>query len=686
MDKKVWFTEWEGFSEGNWNYTVDVRNFIQKNYTPYIGDESFLKDATENTKHLWQEVIRLSKLEKQTGGVLDMDPRVSFIDAYGPGYLNKNVEKIVGLQTEKPFVRAFMPIGGIRMAIDAASQYGFPVEQKYIDIYEKYRKTHNQGVFDAYTDEMKLCRKTHILTGLPDSYARGRIIGDYRRIALYGIDYLIEQRQLDRKKIDDVMFDENIKLREETTEQINALKAMKKMALSYGFDISKPAKTAKEAIQWTYFGYLAAIKDQNGAAMSAGRNSSFFDIYIERDIKNGLLTEQEAQELIDHYVMKLRMVKFMRIESYNDIFAGDPVWATEVIGGMGLDGRTLVTKSSYRMLYTLHNMGPAPEPNLTILWSKDLPITWKKFCARVSIKYSSIQYESDDLMKIHHGDDYAIACCVSAMAVGKEMQFFGARSNLAKALLLAINSGRDEIYSDIHLGPQFEPLNEFEPLKFDEIWTRCKQVLSWLAKTYVNTLNVIHYMHDKYYYEAAEMALYDMHVKRFFATGVAGLSVITDSLSAIKYAKVTPIWKNGIAVDFKIEGDYPKYGNDDNRVDLIAKDLVVYFMEEIRKQHTYRDSISTLSVLTITSNVMYGKNTGATPDGRKKGEAFAPGANPMHGRDDNGAIASLSSVSKIPYEYARDGISNTFTITPNALGSDKAIEFDLGCCINFDKE
>ncbi len=685
---KIWFKEWDGFTPGRWCDEVDTRNFIQLNYTPYEGEDDFLAPATEATTYLWDQVMKLTMKERKNGGVLDMDTRVSFVDAYGPGYISdekhRSYEKIVGVQTDAPFKRAYMPIGGVRMAEQAATAYGFKVDPKLQEIYTKYRKTHNQGVFDAYTPEMRQARRAHIITGLPDAYARGRIIGDYRRVALYGIDYLIREKDEQRNAMSNIMSEKTIRIREEVADQINALKAMKKMAAAYGFDISRPAANAKEAVQWLYFGYLAAIKDQNGAAMSIGRNAGFLDIYLERDLRKNLINESEAQELIDQWVMKLRIVKFMRTPDYNDIFSGDPIWATESIGGMGLDGRTLITKTAFRIIHTLANMGPAPEPNLTILWSPRLPMGFKKFCAKYSILYSSMQYESDDLMRVTHGDDYAIACCVSPMKVGKQMQFFGARANLAKALLYAINGGYDEIHAvkepdhcdQWHLGPNLPQLSTDAntPLDYETVRARYHDILVWLAGLYVNTLNLIHYMHDKYYYEAAEMALYDLDVYRFFATGVAGLSVVADSLSAIKYAKVYPVWKklpNGrsVAVDFKIKGEFPKYGNDDDRVDNLAVDILKEFVTELKRHETYRDSHITTSVLTITSNVMYGRNTGTTPDGRKMGEAFAPGANPMHGRDAQGAVSSLSSVAKIPYKYAQDGISNTFSIIPGALGN-----------------
>ncbi|MDR0857012.1 MAG: formate C-acetyltransferase [Mycoplasmataceae bacterium] len=675
-DKEVntWFEEWNGFTKGKWCDDINTRDFIHKNYTPYEGDSSFVSGPTVATKKLWTAVSELVKKEIANGGVLDMDQRVSFVDAYGPGYINKDLEKIVGLQTDAPLKRAFMPIGGIRMADQAAKTYGFKTDPILDEIYTKYRKTHNAGVFDAYTSEITAARHTHIITGLPDAYARGRIIGDYRRIALYGMDYLINEKKAARDAMTHKHITRSdIRMREETADQLKAMNAMITMAQAYGLDIRKPAKNAKEAVQWVYFGYLAAVKDQNGAAMSVGRTSTFLDIYIERDIKNGVLTEKEAQELMDHFVMKLRMVRFIRTPDYNEIFSGDPIWATESIGGMGKDGRTLVTKNSFRLLQTLSNMGPAPEPNITVLWSKHLPIGFKEFCAQTSIKYSSIQYESDELIRKEHGDDYGIACCVSPMKIGKEMQFFGARCNLPKALLYAINGGIDEIENEYQMGPELEQLPEGK-LEYKVVYKRFLHMLKWLARVYINALNTIHYMHDKYYYEAAEMALHDIEVKRFFATGIAGLSVAADSLSAIKYAEVTPVWKQvegsdrKIAVDFNINGDYPTYGNNDDKADEIAVNLVKDFYKILAENKTYRHSELTLSILTITSNVVYGKATGSTPDGRKLGQPFAPGANPFNGRDKTGAINSLTSVSKLPYEYARDGISNTWTIIPSALG------------------
>ena len=669
---------WEGFVPGKWMEEVNVRDFIQRNYTPYHGDESFLAGPTEATVKLWNEVLDLLKQERANGGVLDADTDIiGTITSHGPGYIDKDLEKIVGLQTDKPLKRALQPFGGIKMSVQACEMYGYQVTDRVKEIFTKYRKTHNDGVYDAYTPEMRLARSSHILTGLPDTYGRGRIIGDYRRVALYGIDFLIEKKEYDKLNTDGTMRPEKVRDREELSEQIKALKALKQMAASYGCDISRPAETAQEAVQALYFGYLAAVKDQNGAAMSIGRNSTFLDVYIERDIANGVITEAEAQELIDHFVMKLRMVRFMRIQSYNDLFSGDPTWVTETIGGMGIDSRPLVSRTSFRILHTLENLGPAPEPNLTVLWSKNLPANFKKYCAKLSIETSSIQYESDDLMRPEMGDDYAIACCVSSMRVGKDMQFFGARANLAKCLLYALNGGCDEILLDkktgkpLQVSPRFEPITGDGPLDYDQVVDKLKQTIEWLTRLYVNTLNLIHIMHDKYSYEAVEMALHDTKVRRFFATGVAGLSCAVDSLSAIKYAKVYPIRnEHGIIVDFRVEGDFPKYGNNDDRVDQIAVRLMKIFMHRVEKQWTYRESIPTMSVLTITSNVVYGKNTGNTPDGRRKGEPLATGANPMHGRDTNGALASLESVAKLPYEYSKDGISNTFSITPESLGKE----------------
>ena len=673
------YNAWEGFVPGKWsNDEVNVRDFIQKNYTPYDGDESFLAGPTDATKKLWQIVLDLSKKEREAGGVLDADTDiVSTVTSHKPGYLDKDLEKIVGLQTDKPFKRGLQPFGGIRMAVEACEMYGYHVSDRVKEIFTKYRKTHNDGVYDAYTPEMRKARTAHILTGLPDTYGRGRIVGDYRRVALYGVDYLIKHKELDKSLIDGEMTPDRIRDREEVSEQIKALKQLKEMALSYGCDISLPAKTAQEAIQALYFGYLAAVKDQNGAAMSIGRNTTFLDIYIERDLKKGLITEEEAQELMDHFIMKLRIVKFMRIREYNELFSGDPTWVTESIGGMGVDGRSLVTKNSFRVLHTLDNLGPSPEPNLTVLWSKNLPVNFKKYCAKMSIKTSAIQYESDDLMRPEMGDDYCIACCVSSMRQGKDMQFFGARANLAKCLLYALNGGKDELTLDkatkkpLQVSPKFEAITSDDALDYKDVVEKYEQMMEWLAGLYVNTLNLIHYMHDKYSYEALEMALHDTKVHRFFATGIAGLSCAVDSLSAIKYAKVYPIRNEfGLITDFKTVGDFPKYGNDDDRVDEIAVWLVKTFMNKIKKHYTYRDSEPTMSILTITSNVVYGKKTGNTPDGRKAGEPLAPGANPMHGRDSHGALASLESVAKLPYEYSRDGISNTFSVTPQSLGKD----------------
>ena len=678
--------QWEGFVKGRWSEEeIDVREFIQLNYTPYEGDDSFLADPTDATKKLWDQTLTFMQREREAGGVLDMDTDVvSSITSHGPGYINKNLEKIVGLQTDKPLKRSLQPYGGIRMAETSCESYGYTVSPHISEIFTKYRKTHNQGVFDVYTPEMRLARKSAIITGLPDAYGRGRIIGDYRRVALYGIDKLIADKKKQKAQLDGEMTEHKIRLREELQEQINALGEMIELGNIYGCDISKPAKNAQEAVQWLYFGYLSAIKQQNGAAMSIGRTSTFLDIYIERDIKNGVLTEEEAQELIDHFVMKLRLVKFARTPEYNSLFSGDPTWVTESIGGMGTDGRTLVTKNSFRYLHTLSNLGPAPEPNLTVLWSPRLPKDFKAFCAKMSIKTSSVQYENDDMMRDTHGDDYAIACCVSSMVVGKEMQFFGARANLAKCLLYAINGGMDERLK-VQVGPQYRKC-EGKYLDYDDVMEKFTDMMEWLAGLYVNTLNCIHYMHDKYCYESAQMALHDREVKRYFATGIAGLSVVADSLSAIKYAKVKPIRdENGICVDFEIEGEFPKYGNNDDRVDKLAVKIVHDFMDMIRKHHTYRDSNPTMSILTITSNVVYGKKTGNTPDGRKMGEPLAPGANPMHGRDCCGAVASLSSVAKLPFKDAQDGISNTFSIIPGALGKDDAVfhgELDLDALAN----
>lgn len=669
---------WEGFNLGKWSEEVDVRDFIQRNYTPYEGDGQFLAPATDATKKLWNEICELSKKEREAGGVLNADTKtVSTLLSHGAGYIDKKLEKIVGLQTDEPFKRALQPFGGIKMAEQALNMYGYELDPEVKRVFGNYRKTHNDGVYDAYTPEMRRARKAHILTGLPDTYGRGRIVGDYRRVALYGVDYLISQKELDKLNMDGDMTPDKVRDREELSEQIKALKALKGLAEIYGLDISQPAQTAQQAVQALYFGYLAAVKDQNGAAMSIGRNSTFLDIYISRDIANGTLTEAQAQELIDHFVMKLRIVKFMRTKEYNELFSGDPTWVTESIGGMGVDGRTLVTKNSFRILHTLANLGPAPEPNLTVLWSRNLPAGFKKFCAETSIATSAIQYESDDLMRPEMGDDYCIACCVSCMRVGKDMQFFGARANLAKCLLYAINGGKDEVTLDkktgkhLQVSPMFAPILGDGPLDFEEVKCKYEQMLDWLAGLYVNTLNLIHYMHDKYSYEALEMALHDTKVRRFFATGIAGLSCAADSLSAIKYAKVYPVRnEEGIVVDFKIDGEYPQYGNNDDRVDGIAVWLVKTFMSKINSRYTYRESVPTTSILTITSNVVYGKKTGNTPDGRRAGTPLAPGANPMHGRDKNGALASLESVAKLPYEYSRDGISNTFSVTPASLGKD----------------
>ena len=672
--ERQFYDEWEGFKPGRWsNTSINLRDFIQKNFTPYDGDDSFLTGPTEATTKLWEQVMELSKKEREAGGVLDMDTKiVSTITSHGPGYLNKDLEKIVGCQTDKPFKRSLQPFGGIRMAMNACEQNGYTVDPEVVKIFTEYRKTHNQGVFDAYTPEMKLARHAAIITGLPDAYGRGRIIGDYRRVALYGIDYLVEDKKDQLATSLVRMTSKNIRLREELSEQIRALGELKKLGEIYGYDISRPAKNAKEAIQWLYFGYLAAVKEQNGAAMSLGRTSTFIDIYIKRDMDRGILTEQEAQELVDHFIMKLRLVKFARTPEYNSLFSGDPTWVTESIGGVSIDGVPMVTKTSFRYLHTLENLGPAPEPNMTVLWSTKLPVNFKKFCAKTSIKTSAIQYENDDLMRVTHGDDYAIACCVSSMRIGKEMQFFGARANLAKCLLYAINGGVDERLK-IQVGPKYRPVTG-DYLDYDDVMAKYDDMMEWLAGLYVNTLNVIHYMHDKYSYERVQMALHDRDVKRYFATGIAGLSVVADSLSAIKYAKVKCIRdEDGIVTDYEVEGDFPKYGNNDERVDKIAVDLVRTFMDKIRKHHTYRDGVPTMSILTITSNVVYGKKTGSTPDGRKIGVPLAPGANPMHGRDTHGASASLSSVAKLPFRHAQDGISNTFSIIPDALGKDDKV-------------
>lgn len=661
---------WKNFKGKKWKKDIDIRDFIQNNYTPYDGDELFLEFSSTNTLFLWDKLKKLQKEERKKNGVLNMETeKVSTLTSYGPGYIDKNLEKIVGLQTDEPLKRAFMPFGGIKMSEQACKTYGYKPSDKLHEIFNKYRKTHNQGVFDCYTPEMLLARKNKIITGLPDTYGRGRIVGDYRRIALYGIDFLVEQKEKDlNNTYYGIMNPETIQLREEIAEQIKALKEIKEMAKIYGFDISKPALDAREAFQWLYFGYLAAIKTQNGAAMSVGRISTFLDIYIERDLKEGILTEKEAQELVDHMTMKFRMVKFARIPSYNQLFSGDPVWATLDLAGTGVDGRHMVTKTDFRFLHTLENMGPSPEPNLTILYSSSLPEAFKKYCAKISINTSSIQYENDDVMKPIWGDDYAICCCVSATQTGKEIQFFGARANLAKCLLYAINGGIDE-KTKMQVGPQYTPITS-EYLKYDEVMSKYDLMLDWLSNIYVNTLNLIHYMHDKYYYESAQMALIDTDVRRTFATGVAGFSHVVDSLSAIKYAKVKPIRdENGIAIDFEIDGDFPRYGNDDDRADEIAVWLLKTFIEKVKKQYTYRNSEPTTSILTITSNVVYGKATGMLPDGRKSGEPLSPGANPSYKAESNGLLASLNSIAKLPYEYALDGISNTQTISPNALGN-----------------
>lgn len=666
------FEQWEGFEGRIWKEEVNVRDFIQKNYQPYDGDEAFLADATEATDKLWGALQKLQKQERAKDGVLDMETEiVSSLTAYGPGYIDENLkdlEQIVGLQTDKPLKRAFMPYGGIKMAEQACTTYGYQPSEKLHEIFTKYCRTHNQAVFEAYTPEMKKARHTHIVTGLPDTYGRGRIVGDYRRVALYGIDFLIEQKELDKSNVGDgVMTDDVIRLREEVARQINALKSMKEMAKIYGYDISKPAKNAKEACQWLYFGYLAAIKTQNGAAMSVGRISTFLDIYIQRDLDAGILTETEAQELIDHLTMKFRMVKFARIPSYNQLFSGDPVWATLEVAGIGMDGRSMVTKNDFRFLHTLENMGPAPEPNLTVLYSSALPETFKKYASKISIATSSVQYENDDVMKPVWGDDYSICCCVSATQTGKEMQFFGARANLGKCLLYALNGGVDEKFFE-QVGPAYAPVTS-EYLDYDDVMKKFVPMLDWLAGLYVNILNLIQYMHDKYYYEEAEMALIDTDVRRTFATGIAGFSHVIDSLSAIKYAKVKALRdEHGLITDFEIEGDFPKYGNDDDRADDIGVWLLKTFLEMIKRRHTYRNSEATTSILTITSNLVYGKFTGAMPDGRKAWTPFAPGANPSYGAEQNGLLASLNSVAKLPYHWALDGISNTQTINPDALG------------------
>lgn len=668
---------WRNFKDGNWQTRIDVRDFIQKNYTPYEGSDAFLEGPTEDTLFLWDQVMDLSKQEREAGGVLDMDTKiVSTITSHGPAYLDHNREKIVGFQTDKPLKRSLQPYGGIRMAMKACEDNGYKVDPEVTEFFSTHRKTHNAGVFDAYTDEMRACRSNHIITGLPDAYGRGRILGDYRRVALYGVDRLIEDKRQQKEATGIVMDADAIRDREELSEQIHALQMLKELARIYGKDISKPASNLQEAVQAVYFSYLASVKEQNGAAMSLGRTSTFLDIFAERDLREGTFTEKEIQEIVDHFIMKLRMVKFARTPEYNDLFAGDPTWVTESIGGMGVDGRSMVTKMSYRYLNTLNNIGAAPEPNLTVLWSERLNENFKKFCADISLKHSAIQYENDDLMRPVHGDDYGIACCVSSMRIGKEMQFFGARANLAKCLLYAINGGVDEVSKE-QVGPKYRPITA-EYLNYEEVMEKYKDMMKWLAGVYVNALNIIHYMHDKYSYERLQMALHDKEVRRWFATGIAGFSVVADSLSAIKYAKVRVIRDtDGVAVDYETEGDFPKYGNDDDRVDDIAKEILRLFIGYVRENHTYRNGIPTTSILTITSNVMYGKNTGSTPDGRKKGAAFAPGANPMHGRDTNGAVAALASVSKLSFLDSQDGISNTFSVVPDALGKGEAAKLNL---------
>ena len=666
---------WDGFVGGNWQKAIDVRDFIQRNYTPYDGDDSFLAGPTEATTKLWADVMDLFAQETANGGVLDMDTKqVSTITSHEAGYIDKPLEQIVGLQTDKPLKRALMVDGGVRMAMAACKAYGYEVDPEIVDFYTYRRKTHNAGVFDVYTEDMRKCRHSHIITGLPDAYGRGRIIGDYRRVALYGVDALIADKTNQKNGTGTVMDEKTIRHREELSEQIRALKELKQLGEIYGFDLSRPAENFKEAVQWLYLGYLAAVKEQNGAAMSIGRNTTFLDIYAERDLARGTFTESEIQEIVDHLVMKLRMVKFARTPEYNELFSGDPQWVTESIGGIGIDGRSMVTKSCFRWLHTLENMGTSPEPNLTVLWSTKLPVGFKRYCAKISITTSSIQYENDDLMRVYHGDDYAIACCVSSMRVGKEMQFFGARANLAKCLLYAINGGRDEKTGE-QIGPKYRAV-EGEYLDYDDVFSKYLDMMRWLAGVYVNALNAIHYMHDKYSYERIQMALHDEHVHRWFATGIAGLSVVADSLSAIKYAKVRVVRdETGLVTDYVTEGDFPKYGNDDDRVDTIAHDIVEIFMNMIRQNHAYRDSVPTTSILTITSNVVYGKATGNTPDGRRAGVPFAPGANPMHHRDTHGAVASLASVAKLPFNDAQDGISNTFSIIPNALGKGSDVYF-----------
>lgn len=667
------FDQWNGFEKGDWQDEINVRDFIQHNYTPYEGNSDFLANPTEKTRKLWDEVLELYKKEKEAkGGVLDIDTKtISTVNSHEAGYINKDLEEIVGLQTDAPLKRAIMPFGGIRIVEKSCEAYDRKVDPEIEEIFHKYRKTHNDGVFDAYTPDIRAARSSHLITGLPDGYGRGRIIGDYRRVALYGIDVLIQEKKNDLSILDvDCLTEEVIREREEIQEQIRALMALKEMALKYGFDISKPATNSKEAVQWLYFGYLGAIKDQNGAAMSIGRTSTFLDIYFERDLKNGTITEEEVQEIMDHFVMKLRLVRFLRTPEYNELFSGDPVWVTESIGGMGLDGRTLVTKNSFRVLHTLENLGPAPEPNLTVLWSTRLPDGFKRYTTNLSIKTSSIQYENDDLMRITLGDDYGIACCVSPMKIGKQMQFFGARANLAKTLLYAINGGKDEV-SGKQITPKFAPITS-EYLNYDEVMEKFSQMMDYVAKIYIKALNAIHFMHDKYSYEAIEMALHDKDILRTMACGIAGLSVVADSLSAIKYAKVKVIRdETGLATDYEIEGDFPKFGNDDERVDEIAVKIVKMFMGKLRRYPTYRNSKHTLSILTITSNVVYGKNTGNTPDGRRAGEPFGPGANPLHGRDTNGALAVMNSIAKLPFDSSEDGISYTFSITPGTLGKDE---------------
>ncbi len=674
---------WEGFVGGNWERHVDVRDFIQRNYTPYDGDESFLAGPTEATRRLWDEVMDLFEEERAHDGVLDMDTDVvSTITSHGPGYIDRPLERVVGLQTDRPLKRALMVDGGIRMAVAACESHGYHVDPQIVDFYTKRRKTHNAGVFDVYTPEMRACRHSHIITGLPDAYGRGRIIGDYRRVALYGVDFLVAEKRAEKAGTQKHMTEAVIRHREELAEQARALEELRELGRIYGLELGRPAQNFQEAVQWLYMGYLAAVKEQNGAAMSIGRNSAFLDVYAERDLAQGLLDESQVQEIIDHLVMKLRMVKFARTPEYNELFSGDPQWVTESIGGMGVDGRSMVTKTSYRYLHTLENMGTSPEPNLTVLWSTRLPEPFKRYCAKISIATSSIQYENDDLMRVYHGDDYAIACCVSSMRIGKEMQFFGARANLAKCLLYAINGGRDEKTGE-QIGPKFRPV-EGEYLDYDDVVEKYRDMMAWLAGVYVNALNIIHYMHDKYCYERLQMALHDEHVHRWFATGIAGLSVVADSLSAIKYAKVRVLRdQTGLVTDYEVEGDFPKYGNDDDRVDQIAHDVVEVFMKYVRETDTYRRAVPTTSILTITSNVVYGSATGNTPDGRRAGQPFAPGANPMHRRDTHGAVASLASVAKLPFRDAQDGISNTFSIVPDALGKRGGVmfspdELDLG--------